>query len=147
MVTGVQTCALPIFGLREGADVIGAVLVTSSLMIGTYAIVKPAAEQGWGATETLLFGAGSLALLALFVLREATAKTPLIPLSIFKARNLTGANVVQILAVPGMFGMFFLGSLYLERVLSYSPLEIGLAVEAFSKIGRASCRERVSYHV
>ena len=114
-------------GIREGADVIGAVLVTSSLMIGTYTIVKPAAEQGWGAAETLLFGAISLVLLALFVAREATAKTPLIPLSIFKARNLTGANVVQILAVPGMFGMFFLGSLYLERVLGYSPLEIGLA--------------------
>jgi len=114
-------------GLREGADVAGAALITTSLMIGTYTIVKPAAEQGWGATETLLFGAGSLALLALFVLREATAKTPLIPLSIFRARNLTGANIVQILAVPGMFGMFFLGSLYLERVLSYDPLQIGLA--------------------
>ena len=114
-------------GLREGADVPGAVLITSSLMLGIYTIVKPAAEQGWGAAETLLLGAVSLGLLALFVAREATAKTPLIPLSIFKARNLTGANVVQVLAVPGMFGMFFLGSLYLERVLGYDPLQIGLA--------------------
>jgi len=114
-------------GLREGADVIGAFLVTSSLMIGTYTIVKPAAEQGWGDGTTLLLGAISLALLGLFIVREATAKTPLIPLAIFKARNLTGANVVQILAVPGMFGLFFLGSLYLERVLGYTPLEIGFA--------------------
>jgi EmrB/QacA subfamily drug resistance transporter len=114
-------------GIREGADVIGAALVTSSLMLGTYTIVKPAAEQGWGAGRTLLLGAISLALLALFVGREATAKTPLIPLGIFKGRNLTGANVVQILAVPGMFGMFFLGSLYLERVHGYDPLQIGLA--------------------
>src|SRR5262245_47169304 len=114
-------------GIREGADVIGAVLITSSLMIGTYTIVKPAAEQGWGAGETLLLGAISFGLLGLFVAREATAKTPLIPLEIFRARNLTGANIVQVLAVPGMFGMFFLGSLYLERVLGYNPLEIGLA--------------------
>jgi EmrB/QacA subfamily drug resistance transporter len=114
-------------GIRAGADVPGAVLITSSLMIGTYTIVKPAAEQGWGAGTTLLFGAASLGLLALFLLREATAKTPLIPLSIFKARNLTGANLVQVLAVPGMFGLFFLGSLYLERVLGYDPLQIGFA--------------------
>jgi len=114
-------------GLREGADVPGAVLITSSLMLGVYTIVKPAAEQGWGAGETLLLGAVSLGLLALFIAREATAKTPLIPLAIFKARNLTGANVIQILAVPGMFGLFFLGSLYLERVLGYDPLEIGFA--------------------
>ena len=66
-------------------------------------------------------------MLALFLAREATAKTPLIPLAIFKARNLTAANVVQVLAVPGMFGLFFLGSLYLERVLGYDPLEIGFA--------------------
>jgi EmrB/QacA subfamily drug resistance transporter len=114
-------------GLREGADVIGAALVTSSLMIGTYTIVKPAAEQGWGDGTTLLLGAVSLVLLGLFIAREATAKTPLIPLSIFKARNLTAANVVQVLAVPGMFGLFFLGSLYMERVLGYTPLEIGFA--------------------
>jgi EmrB/QacA subfamily drug resistance transporter len=114
-------------GIRAGADVPGAVLITSSLMIGTYTIVKPAAEQGWGAGATLLFGAASLGLLALFLVREATAKTPLIPLSIFKARNLTGANLVQVLAVPGMFGLFFLGSLYLERVLGYDPLQIGFA--------------------
>ena len=114
-------------GISSGADVPGAVLITTSLMLGVYTIVKPAAEQGWGAAETLMFGGASLGLLALFVLREATARTPLIPLSIFKARNLTAANVVQVLAVPGMFGMFFLGSLYLERVLGYDPLQIGLA--------------------
>jgi EmrB/QacA subfamily drug resistance transporter len=114
-------------GIREGADVIGAALITSSLMIGTYTIVKPAAEQGWGAGETLLLGAVSLVLLALFLVREATAKTPLVPLNIFKARNLSAANLIQVLAVPGMFGSFFLGSLYLERVLGYDPLEIGLA--------------------
>jgi EmrB/QacA subfamily drug resistance transporter len=114
-------------GLDKGADVPGAVLVTSALMLGVYTIVKPAAEDGWGATTTLLLGAASLALLAVFILREATARTPLIPLRIFRSRNVSGANTIQVLLVAGMFGMFFLGSLYLEQVLGYDALEIGLA--------------------
>jgi EmrB/QacA subfamily drug resistance transporter len=114
-------------GLGEGADVPGAVLITGALMLGVYTIVKPAAEDGWGATSTLALGAVSLALLAAFVLREAAARTPLVPLRIFRSRNVTGANLIQVLSVAGMFGVFFLGSLYLERVLHYSALEIGLA--------------------
>jgi EmrB/QacA subfamily drug resistance transporter len=114
-------------GLSKGADALGAVLITGALMLGVYTIVKPAAEDGWGASTTLLLGAISLALLAAFVAREATAKTPLVPLRIFRNRNVSGANAIQALFVAGMFGMFFLGSLYLERVLGYDPLEIGLA--------------------
>jgi EmrB/QacA subfamily drug resistance transporter len=114
-------------GFREGADTLGAVLITSSLMLGVYTIVKPAAEQGWGATETLLLGTGSLVLLGVFIAREATATTPLIPLRIFRSRNVTGANLVQILTVAGMFGMFFMGSLYLQLVQGYDALQIGLA--------------------
>jgi EmrB/QacA subfamily drug resistance transporter len=114
-------------GFSQGADVPGAVLVTSSLMLGVYTIVKPAAEKGWGASETLLLGAVSLLLLAAFIAREATARNPLIPLRIFRSRNVTGANLIQILTVAGMFGMFFLGSLYLQRIEGYDPLKIGLA--------------------
>jgi EmrB/QacA subfamily drug resistance transporter len=114
-------------GLREGADAPGALLVTGALMLGVYTIVKPAAEDGWGATSTLVLGALSLALLAAFVAREATARTPLIPLRIFRSRNVTGANAIQALGTMGMFGVFFLGSLYLQRVLGYGALEIGLA--------------------
>jgi EmrB/QacA subfamily drug resistance transporter len=114
-------------GLGEGADVPGAALITGALMLGVYTIVKPAAEDGWGATSTLALGAVSLALLAAFGLREASARTPLVPLRIFRSRNVTGANLIQVLSVAGMFGVFFLGSLYLERVLHYSALEIGLA--------------------
>ena len=114
-------------GLREGADVPGAVLITSSLMLGVYTIVKPAADDGWGASTTLLLGAISLALLAAFIVREATARTPLIPLRIFRSRNLAGANIVQPLLVAGMFGLFFMGALYMEGVLGYDPLQIGLA--------------------
>ncbi len=114
-------------GLRNGADVPGAVLVTGALMLAVYTIVKPAAEDGWGATSTLTLLAVAVALLVAFVIREAQAKTPLMPLRIFLSRNITGSNIVQILAVPGMFGMFFVGSLYLEQVLGYDALQIGLA--------------------
>jgi EmrB/QacA subfamily drug resistance transporter len=114
-------------GFGEGADIPGAVLITSSLLLGVYTIVKPAAEFGWGAGQTLALGAVSLALLVAFVVREARASNPLIPLRIFRSRNVSGANVIQVLSVAGMFGMFFLGALYLERVLGYGPLQIGLA--------------------
>src|SRR3989440_3232059 len=114
-------------GFGGGADVPGAVLITSSLMLGVYTIVKPAAEYGWGAGRTLGLAAASLALLAAFVVREARTANPLIPLGIFRARNVSGANVIQALLVAGMFGTFFLGSLYLQRVRHYDALEIGLA--------------------
>jgi EmrB/QacA subfamily drug resistance transporter len=114
-------------GFEGGADVPGAVLITSSLMVGVYTIVKPAAEKGWGSGEALMFAAISLALLIGFIAREATARRPLIPLRIFRSRNVSGANAVQALLVAGMFGMFFLGALYLQRVLGYDALQIGFA--------------------
>jgi EmrB/QacA subfamily drug resistance transporter len=114
-------------GFGEGADVAGAVLITSSLMLGVYTIVSPAAEHGWGSAAVLGFGAASLLLLAAFVVREARTGNPIMPLRIFRSRNVSGANTVQALSVAGMFGMFFLGSLYLQRVLGYDALEIGLA--------------------
>ncbi|HEY8770221.1 MAG TPA: MFS transporter, partial [Thermoleophilaceae bacterium] len=114
-------------GFAGGADVPGAVLITSSLMLGVYTIVKPAAERGWGDGQTLGLGAVSLALLAAFLLREDRTANPLIPLRIFRSRNVSGANVIQALVVAGMFGMFFVGALYLRRVLGYDALETGLA--------------------
>jgi EmrB/QacA subfamily drug resistance transporter len=114
-------------GLRSGADVPGAALITTALMVGVYTIVGPAAESGWGATRTLTLGAVSLALLAAFVAREATAAHPLMPLRIFGSRNITGANLIQVLSVAGMFGVFFLGALYLQRILRYDALQTGLA--------------------
>jgi EmrB/QacA subfamily drug resistance transporter len=114
-------------GLRQGADLPGAALITGGLMLLVYTIVEPASKHGWGAPETLLLGAGAIALLAGFVVREATARNPLMPLRIFRSRNLSGANGVQALMVAGMYGMFFLGALYLRQVLGYGALEIGLA--------------------
>src|SRR3954471_19463312 len=115
-------------GLGRGADVLGAVLITAALMLLVYTLVKPAAEDGWGASRTLGLGAAALALIVAFVAREAPARTPLIPLRIFRSRNVAGANLIQALIVAGMFGMFFLGALYLQSVQHYTPLEIGLAV-------------------
>jgi len=114
-------------GLDKGSDIPGAVLITSSLMLGVYTIVKPAAEDGWGSGQALGLGAASLVLLAAFIAREATARNPLVPLRIFRSRNVSGANLIQALTVAGMFGMFFLGALYLQRVLGYDALETGLA--------------------
>ena len=113
-------------GIRAGADVPGALLVTGSLMLGVYTIVKPAAELGWGAARTIELGVGSIALLIAFLVREATARSPLMPLRILRSRNVAGANVIQIVGAAGMFGMFFLGALYLQQVLHYDAIEAGL---------------------
>ena len=113
-------------GLHAGADVAGGVLVTSSLMLGVYTILETA-NYGWGSPRTLGLGALALALLAAFVVRESRTANPLVPLDIFRSREIAGANLVQVLTVAGIFGMFFLGVLYLERVLGYGPIETGLA--------------------
>jgi EmrB/QacA subfamily drug resistance transporter len=114
-------------GYRAGADVPGALLITGAMMLGVFTIVDPAAQQGWLAARTLGLGAGSLALLGAFIIRQKTARHPLMALRIFSSRAVTGANLVQVLGTAGMFGMFFLGSLYLRRILGYDPLQIGLA--------------------
>jgi EmrB/QacA subfamily drug resistance transporter len=113
-------------GLDRGADVLGAALVTVALMLGVYTILE-AGDYGWGSLRTLGFGAIALALLAAFVARQARTPNPLVPLRMFRSRNVTGANVVQMLMVAGLFGMFFLGVLYLQGVLRYDAIETGLA--------------------
>jgi EmrB/QacA subfamily drug resistance transporter len=113
-------------GLKAGADIPGAVLVTGGLMLGVYTILE-AGEQGWGSTQTLGLGAVSIALVAAFVARQARIHNPLMPLRLFRSRNVAGANLVMALLVVGFFGMFFLGALYLQGILGYDALEVGLA--------------------
>jgi EmrB/QacA subfamily drug resistance transporter len=113
-------------GLRHGADVVGAALITAALMLGVYTIVQ-ATDHGWASARTTTLGAASLVLLALFIGRQLSARTPLMPLGIFRSRNISGANFVQVLMMAGLFGQFFLGSLYLQRVLGFTEIEIGLA--------------------
>jgi EmrB/QacA subfamily drug resistance transporter len=113
-------------GLDQGADLPGAVLLTSGLMLNVYTVLQ-VSEKGWGSAETLGLGAVSLVLLAAFVWRQSRIETPLMPLRLFRAPNVSGANIVMLLLVCGMFAMFFLGALYLQRILGYTPLEVGLA--------------------
>src|SRR6266508_5594605 len=113
-------------GLGRGADLPAALLVVSALMLAVYTILG-ASDHGWGSTRTLGFGAVALALLGAFVVREARIPDPLIPLRIFRSRIVSAANLVQARMVAGMLGMFFLGALYLQRVLGYGPLGGGLA--------------------
>jgi EmrB/QacA subfamily drug resistance transporter len=113
-------------GLGAGADVLGAALVTAGLMLGVYTIVTSDA-YGLVSLHTLGLGALALALLAGFVARQALAANPLMPLRLFRSRNLSVANLIQSLMVAAFFALFFLGSLDLQRVLHYGPLAIGLA--------------------
>ena len=116
----------PGIGLSEGADIPGAALITGGLMLGVYTILE-AGEQGWGSTQTLVLGAVSVGLVCAFVFRQARIETPLMPLRLFRSRNVTGANLVMGLLVVGFFGMFFLGALYMQDVLDYSALGVGFA--------------------
>ena len=113
-------------GLRQGADVLGALLVTCALMLGVYTIVQTS-DYGLGSVRTLALAAIDLALLGAFVFRQARARNPILPLRIFRSRSIAGANAVQALMNVSFLGFFFLGSLDMERVLGYAPLQIGLA--------------------
>jgi EmrB/QacA subfamily drug resistance transporter len=133
-------------GLDKGADIPGAVLLTAGLMLGVYNILE-VGEQGWGSTQTIVLGAVSLALVGAFIARQARIPNPLMPLRLFRSRNVSGANLVQALLVAGMFGMFFLGALYLQEILGYDALDVGLAfLPATIVMGTMSLRysERLS---
>jgi EmrB/QacA subfamily drug resistance transporter len=113
-------------GVRNGVDVFGALLVTASVMLVVYAIVE-ASSYGWVSSRTIGFGLVAVLLMALFVWLESHLKRPIVPLRIFRSRNVSGAVVVRMLFPVGMFGQFFLGALYLQHVLGYGPLDTGLA--------------------
>jgi EmrB/QacA subfamily drug resistance transporter len=113
-------------GLGEGADWLGAVLITAALMLGVYGIVE-SNQYGLASAQTIGFGAVAIALLTAFVIRQAVIRNPILPLRLFRSRTLTVSNAAQALMIVGMFGMFFFGSLDFERVLHYGPLAIGLA--------------------
>jgi EmrB/QacA subfamily drug resistance transporter len=107
-------------------DVAGAVTVTSALMLAVYAIVN-GNDAGWTSLQTLGLLAGAALLLALFVAIEARSRSPLVPLGLLRLRNIATSNVVGVLWAAAMFAWFFLSALYLQLVLGYSPLEVGLA--------------------
>jgi EmrB/QacA subfamily drug resistance transporter len=107
-------------------DVAGAVTVTASLMLAVYAIVN-GNQAGWTSGQTLGLLGGSIVLLATFLAIESRVDSPLVPLGLFRLRNVATANVVGVLWAAAMFAWFFLSALYLQLVLGYSPLKVGLS--------------------
>ncbi|HET9098388.1 MAG TPA: MFS transporter, partial [Candidatus Saccharimonadales bacterium] len=113
-----------------GLDLPGAALITSSLMLMVYAFSQ-ATSWGWGDKRTIGVFAASVVLLAGFILNEARAKHPLVPLSIFRIRNISGANLMMAPMYGAMLGIFFLITLYIQSVLHFSPVKAGLAFLPF----------------
>jgi EmrB/QacA subfamily drug resistance transporter len=113
-------------GLAGGVDVLGSILITLATMFGAFAIVK-SSEYGLMSARTLGAGGASLVLLAAFLALEARVANPIMPLRILRLRMLMGSSLVRGLLVTGMFSAFFLGALYLERVLGYNAINTGLA--------------------
>jgi EmrB/QacA subfamily drug resistance transporter len=113
-------------GQQGRLDVAGAVTVTSSLILAVYAIVN-GNQAGWTSAQTLgLLGAAAV-LLAAFLAIEARVPSPLMPLRLFRLRNVAVADSISVLWAAAMFAWFFLSALYLQLVLGYSPLQVGLA--------------------
>jgi hypothetical protein len=113
-------------GIRGGVDVYGAILITATVMLAVYAIVQ-ASDYGWLSSRTVGEGLVALLLFGIFIWVEGHLTRPIVPLGIFRSRNVTGAVAVRLLFPVGMFGQFFLGALYLQHVLGYGPLLTGLA--------------------
>jgi EmrB/QacA subfamily drug resistance transporter len=132
---GVAVCAASLRVLPAGRaagrggrrlDVTGAVLVTAALLLAVYAVVN-ASQVGWLSGRTVGVLGGSAVLLAVFGVVETRVSSPLMPLRVFRVPNLAAANAIGVLWAAAMFAWFFLTTLYLQLVLHYSPLQVGLA--------------------
>jgi MFS family permease len=110
---------------RAKVDFAGAATVTSSLMLAVYAVVN-GNGVGWATTRTLGLLAAAAALMVAFLVIESRVASPLVPLRLFKLRNVSTSNVVGVLWAAAMFSSFFLSALYLQLVLGYKPLDVGL---------------------
>jgi EmrB/QacA subfamily drug resistance transporter len=117
--------------VERNYDIAGAITVTGGLMALVFAIVD-AQQAGWGSAKTLGFFALAAAMLVSFVVIELRTKAPLVRLSIFRIRSLLTANIAMVLAMSGMFAMFFFNTLYIQRVLGFGPLKAGIAFLPFS---------------
>jgi EmrB/QacA subfamily drug resistance transporter len=111
---------------KGSLDVAGAITIIAALMLAVYTIMN-GNHAGWGSMQTLGLLALAAVLLMLFLGIEVRVKEPLLPLRLFRLRNLSTANLIGILWATAMFAWFFLCALYLQQVLGYSPLEVGLA--------------------
>ena len=116
---------------HKSFDIAGAVAVTAGLIALVYGIVR-SAEMGWGSGEVLGILAVAAVLLIGFVVIESRSAEPLVRLSIFSVRTIRGANVAMLVVACGLFSMFFFNTLFVQRVLGYSPIEAGLAFLPFT---------------
>jgi predicted MFS family arabinose efflux permease len=107
-------------------DVAGAITVTGSLMFAVYAVIN-GNEVGWTSTATLWKLGAAIMLLVAFLLIESRVRAPLMPMSLFRLRSVSTANVVAVLWAAGMFAWFFISALYLQLVLGLGPMQVGLA--------------------
>jgi EmrB/QacA subfamily drug resistance transporter len=131
---GITVCVLTVLVLPAARgqaspgriDFAGAVTVTLALMIAVYAIVN-GNQQGWTSVQTVGLLVAAVGLLAAFLVIETRVASPLVPLRVFRLRNVAVSNVVGVLWAAAMFAWFFLSALYLQLVLGYSPLQVGLA--------------------
>jgi EmrB/QacA subfamily drug resistance transporter len=110
----------------EKLDVAGAITVTTAMLLAVYAVVN-GNQAGWRSTQTLGLLTAALVLLGVFITIEARVQHPLMPLKLFRSRNLATSNVVGVLWAAGMFAWFFISALYLQLVLNYTPMQVGLA--------------------
>ncbi len=113
-------------GIRNGVDVTGSLLVTLALMLGIYAIIQ-ATEYGWLSAHTLGFAGAAVLLLVGFFLLESRRSNPIMPLRILRTSTLVNSSIVRGFLAAGAFTTFFLGALYFENVLGYTPIQTGLA--------------------
>ena len=118
----------PHHGDRNGKrlDVAGAVSVTAALMLAVYGVVN-GNEAGWGSTQTLVLLGAAVLLFVIFLMVESRVRDPLVPLALFRLRNVATANVAGVAWAAAMFAWFFISALYLQLVLGYSPMQVGLA--------------------
>jgi EmrB/QacA subfamily drug resistance transporter len=144
---GIAVAALTMTLIREGRgqhaqrlDWGGAAAVTLSLMLAVYAVVN-GNEAGWTSTQTLALLAAAGVLMLAFIAIESRIAAPLMPLGLFRHRNLAGANIGGVLWAAAMFAWFFMSALYMQLVLGYTPMQVGLAflpgnlVMAFLSLG------------
>ena len=107
-------------------DVAGAVTITASLLLAVYAVVN-GEQAGWTSRQTLGLMGAAASLLLIFLAIESNVKAPLVPLGLFRLRNISVSNVIGVLWAAAMFAWFFLSALYMQQVLGYEPLQVGLA--------------------
>ena len=113
-------------GLDQGVDYLGSILVTLAMMTGIYAIVE-SSTKGWGSPVVIVCAAAAVVLLVSFFVLESRISNPIFPLRILRLRSLVASSAVRSFLVIGMFALFFLGALYLEKILGYSSLKTGLS--------------------